>query len=154
MARTIWTLRVDERLGKAEKPTSVPRAKPMLPPMAKPAAARSRLMPRSRSRLPDKVSFTPVSTTLLGAGITCGGTQPDRARISQASTASAGASQDSSRNPRGPMVEDPQWSGPGNHCGARAIDRVCREGEIIDAAQETSPAIAQISTSVTCITGG
>ncbi len=66
----------------------------MLPPIAKPAAARSRLTPRSFSSEPDKVSFHAVRSTFEGAGSTCGDSQPACANASQTTIRITGAIQD------------------------------------------------------------
>ena len=76
----------------------MPSVKPTLPPIAKPAAARSRLVPMSFSRLPVVASLNAVLMTLLGAGSTCGDSHPSpEPALPQMTTRDAtGASQESS----------------------------------------------------------
>ncbi len=105
MARIICMLRSMAASARREKPTSVPRTKPMLPPIKKPMAARARLVPRSRSSDPFSASCHAVFITLLGAGSTCGESQPQRASVSQTMTSATGASQEMTVRLCGPSSE-------------------------------------------------
>ena len=70
MARIIWMLRSNSASASREKPTTVPSAKPIEPPITKPVAARSRLVPMSLISRPSWIRPQAVAATLLGAGST------------------------------------------------------------------------------------
>jgi hypothetical protein len=99
MARSIWTLRSSSASARRENPTATPRTKPIDPPMAKPAAARSRLIPISGISWPLSISFIAVATTLVGAGRICGDSPPRRAHNSQITNNAKGASQGTRTDP-------------------------------------------------------
>lgn len=96
MALIICTLRSIAASAIFEKPTRMPRPPPTAVPIANPAAARSKLTPRSLSSVPVVASLNAVRITLLGAGRTCGESHPACASHSQMTTSTTGANHDRS----------------------------------------------------------
>ena len=94
MARTIWMLRSTMASASREKPVSTPSAKPALPPMARPIAARLRLSHRCRGSSPVSVRCQAVVPTELGAGSTVEAMTPVRASSSQQISSRTGTAQE------------------------------------------------------------
>lgn len=90
MLRTICSVVSVSLLLSCDKPLARPKAKPMPPPIAKPALARQKLTQMFRASSPDSNSFHPASATSVGAGSTRTGTSPPTQAACQTSRMTSG----------------------------------------------------------------